>query len=118
MARLAHNDYLEQATDAGLPAFILYVTSIVGCLVWSFPKDRGTGNRPCPANGKSQQIAYGEEDKRAEAWVTFSIWLGLLGWSLQSLFEFGLYIPALAWPAFALLGWLLAAEINRQSPLK
>jgi hypothetical protein len=38
----------------------------------------------------------------------FAIWLGLLGWSLQELFEFGLYIPALAWTAFGLLGWLLS----------
>jgi hypothetical protein len=39
--------------------------------------------------------------------LTAAIWLGVLGWSLQSLVEFGLYIPALAWPAFAFLGWLL-----------
>ena len=36
----------------------------------------------------------------------FAVWLGVLGWSLQSLVEFGLYIPALAWPAFTFLGWL------------
>ena len=42
-----------------------------------------------------------------EDWLRFSVWLGLLGWSLQSLLEFSLYIPALAWLAFTLLGWLL-----------
>ena len=48
------------------------------------------------------------------AWVQdrwrFAIWLGVLGWSLQGLFEFGLYIPALAWPAFTFLGWLLGSS--------
>jgi hypothetical protein len=39
--------------------------------------------------------------------LTAAVWLGVLGWSLQSLVEFGLYIPALAWPAFTFLGWLL-----------
>jgi hypothetical protein len=43
----------------------------------------------------------------ADDWQTFAVWLGLLGWSLQSCVEFGLYLPALAWPAFAFLGWLL-----------
>jgi len=42
-----------------------------------------------------------------EDWTTFGVWVGVLGWALQGLVEFGLYIPALAWPAFALLGWLL-----------
>ena len=36
----------------------------------------------------------------------FSVWLGLLGYALQGLMEFGLYIPALAWTAFRLAGWL------------
>jgi hypothetical protein len=36
-----------------------------------------------------------------------AVWLGVLGWALQGVIEFGLYIPALAWPAFAFLGWLL-----------
>jgi hypothetical protein len=35
------------------------------------------------------------------------LWLGTLGWALQSFVEFGLYLPALAWPAFAFLGCLL-----------
>jgi hypothetical protein len=41
-------------------------------------------------------------------WVVFALWLGVLGWSLQGLVEFSLYIPSLAWPAFAFIGWLLA----------
>jgi len=37
-----------------------------------------------------------------------------LGWALQSLLEFGLYIPALAWSAFALLGWLVGNPNDNQ----
>ena len=37
-----------------------------------------------------------------------AVWLGLLGWWLQGLMEFSLYVPALAWCAFAMMGWLLA----------
>jgi hypothetical protein len=39
--------------------------------------------------------------------VSFAIFIGLLGWFMQGLGEFSLYIPALAWTAFALLGWLV-----------
>lgn len=46
----------------------------------------------------------------AQDWLVFGVWLGVLGWSLQGFAEFGLYIPALAWPAFAFLGWLLAKQ--------
>lgn len=45
-------------------------------------------------------------------WTLFSVWLGLLGWALQSFVEFGLYIPALAWTAFFLFGWLWAVARN------
>jgi hypothetical protein len=92
MARLAHNDYLEQASDSGLPGLLTYALFIVGALALSFPKAGRT------------------EAKESDDWLTLSVWLGLLGWSLQSLVEFGLYIPALAWPAFALLGWLLGRQ--------
>jgi O-antigen ligase len=94
MARLAHNDYLEQASDSGVMGLVAYALFIVGGLVRSFPK-RGSASPTPPDKG-----------------LVFAVWLGVLGWSLQSLFEFGLYIPALAWPAFAFLGWLL----SKQSP--
>jgi hypothetical protein len=42
----------------------------------------------------------------------FWIWLGLLGITLQSLTEFGLYIPAVSWPTMALLGWLVGSTRN------
>jgi O-antigen ligase len=85
MSRMTHNDYLEQASDSGLPGFIAYLTFIAWALIWSW--------RKLVTNQNAEM---------------FAIWLGLLGWSLQELFEFGLYIPALAWTAFGLLGWLLS----------
>ncbi|PWU12866.1 MAG: hypothetical protein C5B50_20655 [Verrucomicrobia bacterium] len=89
-ARLAHNDYLEQVSDSGLPGLFLYAGLIFGGLFCARPR---TLDKDVHPNG-----AYRHH---------FAIWLGVLGWALQGLFEFGLYIPALAWPAFALLGWLL-----------
>jgi O-antigen ligase len=92
MARLAHNDYLEQASDSGLPGLLAYAAFIVAGLAWSFPR-------------AGSARTTGSED-----WQTFSVWLGVLGWSLQGFVEFGLYIPALAWPAFTFLGWLLGRK--------
>jgi hypothetical protein len=83
-ARLTHNDYLEQASDSGIPGFLAYIALMGGVLAWSYKKTRSP--------------------------MVFAVWLGVLGWSLQGFMEFGLYIPALAWPAFALLGWLLGVE--------
>ncbi|MDB6023564.1 MAG: O-antigen polymerase, partial [Pedosphaera sp.] len=45
-----------------------------------------------------------------------AVWLGVLGWALQSFVEFGLYIPALAWPAFGFMGWLLGANLAVTTP--
>jgi O-antigen ligase len=97
MARLVHNDYLEQASDSGIPGFLLYSIFIVGALIWA-------GRRCFP---------LGEEND----WLAFSIWLGVLGWALQGLVEFGLYLPALAWPAFAFLGWLLGRQSRKKIAL-
>ena len=89
MARLAHNDYLQQASDSGWPAFLFYAAMVGGGLAVSGRRTLGTGS-----------------------WEQFAVWLGVLGWALQSLVEFDLYIPALAWAAFALLGWLIASTAN------
>jgi putative inorganic carbon (HCO3(-)) transporter len=92
MSRLVHNDYLEQASDSGIPGLLAYAVFIVTAVAWSFPKAGTT------AAAKS------------EGWLVFAVWFGVLGWCLQSLVEFGLYLPALAWPAFTLLGWLLGRK--------
>jgi len=94
MARLAHNDYLEQASDSGVLGLIIYTVFVAGGLTWTFRR------AVCPP------AAYAPADP-LEARLRFALWLGVLGWSLQGLVEFPLYIPALAWPAFAFLGLLL-----------
>ena len=91
--RLVHNDYLEQASDSGVPGFMLYLAFICGALFYGRARLRQSGS-----------------DEESQL---FPVWLGVLGWSLQGLFEFGLYVPALAWSAFALMGWLLAQSRNR-----
>jgi len=93
MSRLVHNDYLEQATDSGIIGFVIYAAFIAGSLWLTRPS--GMGDR-----------------------LHFATWLGLLGWSLQSLMEFGLYIPALAWPAFTLIGLLLGNRSRLEAGLK
>jgi len=89
MARLAHNDYLEQFSDSGFPGGIYYMAWIVTALVAS---GRWVWNR-------------GEL-------LSFAIFIGLLGWFLQGLVEFALYIPATAWAAFTLLGILTGQTAN------
>ena len=86
MSRLVHNDYLEQASDSGVVGFLAYAGFVAGGL-W---------------------VSYRKIAPQADG-LKFAVWLGLLGWSLQGLMEFGLYIPALAWTAFSLMGWLLAS---------
>jgi O-antigen ligase len=84
MARLTHNDYLQQASDSGFPGLITY-TTIIGGMLW---------------------IGYRRLNWQKSA-VACGVWLGLLAWAVQSGFEFTLYVPSLAWTAFALAGWLL-----------
>jgi O-antigen ligase len=86
MARLTHNDYLEQFSDSGIPGGIFYATwillalAVIGRRVWN-----------------------------AGSAMAFAIFAGLLGWFVQGIGEFSLYVPALAWTAFTLLGCLLGA---------
>ena len=84
-SRMTHNDYLEQASDSGIPGLLLYGSFVVGSLVWI-----------------ARRMEFLSD------WQNFAIWLGVLGWALQSLMEFSLYIPALSWSAFAFLGWMIA----------
>jgi O-antigen ligase len=85
MAQLAHNDYLEQASDSGFLGAATYLAFVIGSLVL-LPLRRNVFGSP----------------------ENFAIWLGLLGWGMQSSVEFLLYIPALGWTAFLLLGALWA----------
>jgi O-antigen ligase len=104
MARLAHNDYLQQASDSGLPGFLAYAIFIGGALVYSTPFKFRRAKRTLPIEKEEQTPGL---PRVPFDWVTFTIWLGVFGWALQQFAEFGLYIPALAWPAFTLMGWLL-----------
>lgn len=81
MTQLCHNDYLEQATDSGLPGFVAYMAMIVGFLAYLY----------------RYRIRGGFT-------LGFAVWLGLLGLCLHSIVEYHLYIPALAWPMFFLVG--------------
>ncbi len=87
MTRLVHNDYLQQASDSGAIGLLAF-----GGFIWA-------------SLAGLYRITRGD-------WTLFSVWLGLLGWALQSFVEFGLYIPALAWTAFFLFGWLWAVARN------
>jgi hypothetical protein len=82
MAKLTHNDYLEQASDSGIPGSLAFTGFILITLCGRYRHSLKSG------------------------WPAFLIWLGLLGWALQAAIEFGLYIPALAWPMFLLSGLL------------
>lgn len=90
MARLVHNDYLEQFSDSGLiggfsyAAWLVLLLSTLGRRLW--------------ANA---------------GWLEFGIFAGLLGWFAQGLIEFSLFIPALAWTAFTLSGCLLCHSSNQ-----
>jgi O-antigen ligase len=90
MARLTHNDYLEQASDSGIIGFLTFSTLIAISIPYLY-RYRLL---------KNDQFIM----------VRFAVWLGLLGLFLHSLMEFHLYYPALAWPAFFLLGWLWGLE--------
>jgi O-Antigen ligase len=84
MARLVHNDYLEQFSDSGFIGGLSYL-SWIGLLTWTLAK----------------------RTWRLENPMFFALFIGILGWFVQGLSEFGLYVPALAWTAFALGGCLL-----------
>ena len=85
MARLAHNDYLEQFSDSGLVGGLAYTGWIYLALA-----------------------AVAKKFWRSHEAFTVAILAGLLGWFTQGLGEFSLFIPATAWTAFALLGGLVA----------
>jgi hypothetical protein len=87
MARLTHNDFMQQASDSGLLGFLAYGVWVGGGVI-ALRRLLLTGT--------------------LAGWV----WLGVAGFFAQSLVEFHLYIPALAWPAFLLLGWLWSTRLT------
>jgi len=90
MARLAHNDYLEQFSDSGIVGGTLYGAWIVLSL-----------------------LTIGRRFWRSADLVIFAMFLGVGAWFIQGFGEFSLYVPALAWTAFTLLGFLLATTGNQ-----
>lgn len=92
MSRLVHNDYLQQASDSGIPGFLFYAAFITAALFQTW---------------KSTSLVHASRPWDSPKLVPFAVWLGLTGWFLHSFIEFNLYVPALAWTAFLLLGWLL-----------
>jgi O-antigen ligase len=99
MARLCHNDYLEQACDSGVVGFLAFAVFVASSLIRFRPKWAET------EQVETDSISSGKL-------IRFCVWLGLVGVALHSLVEFNLYIPAIAWPFFLWLGWL-GASMNR-----
>ena len=87
MARLAHNDYLQQGCDTGLPAMLFYGAFVAATLV----------------------VLYRQ---RSSSSIHLPVWLGVFAFAAQGFSEFGLYIPSLAWPFFLFAGWLLGLRMN------
>ena len=87
MARLTHNDYLEQFSDSGILGGLAYTAWIVLALT-----------------------VVGKKLWRSDDHFSFAIFLGLVGWFAQGFGEFSLYIPALAWTAFTLLGSIIGQQ--------
>jgi hypothetical protein len=86
MAKLCHNDYLEQASDSGIFGFLSYAGMIITLMYLLY--------------------RYSIEKSPLD-WLKFAVWLGVLGLCLHSIVDFHLYVPALAWPMFFLCGWLM-----------
>lgn len=80
MTRLAHNDYLQQAADSGIFAAFIFLA------FWAASLSRLYRNR-------------------TRSNLNLGVFYGVLGVSIQSLVEFGLYIPGVAWATWFLIGW-------------
>ncbi len=83
-SKLCHNDYLEQASDSGVPGSIAYLFLIIAPIIGLY--------RYCI--GGSHEFS-----------TLFAIWLGVFGLCVHSFVDYHLYVPSLAWPLFFFLGY-------------
>jgi O-antigen ligase len=83
-AQLVHNNFLQMWSDAGVAAFMVFAALWLRALWDAF---RLTGTRRGDAAG-------------------IAIAAALAGWVVHGLLDFDLYVPGIAYPAFALLGAL------------
>ena len=105
MTRLCHNDYLQQASDSGLVAFLAYSAFVGGALWFLYRQIRLKAAEKVPESGENH--------------LEFALWLGLAILAVHSLVEFHLYIAGLAWPFFLLLGLLCGSgnQIDKTKPI-
>lgn len=85
MTRLAHNDYLQQASDSGLVGATVFVGFWAVGLVSLYRN-------------------------RSHSALINGAFIGIFGVALQSFIEFGLYIPGVAWVTWFLFGWALSSR--------
>jgi O-antigen ligase len=119
MTRLVHNDYLEQASDSGWLGFGAYTLFVIASLGFGLKAALNEASAGTVSLEEARTHATRSDDSSgptrpslanpgpANPWWGFSIWLGVFGWALHGVFDFVLYIPGLAWPAFTFLGLLL-----------
>jgi len=91
MTRLVHNDYLQQFSDSGIPGGLAYLIWIAG----------------------SVGLAWKRQFQASDP-VVVSLLFGITAWLIQGFSEFSLYVPALAWTCFTLLG--IAIGLPAQMP--
>lgn len=97
MTRLVHNDYLQQFSDSGIPGGLLYGAWLGSVVLLISERLR-------------HRSSIKGETPSGSVWVNpvqHGLLYGLVGWFLHGFFEFSLYVPALAWCAFSLLGMVL-----------
>jgi len=115
MARLAHNDFLEQFSDSGMVGGLVYAAWIVLALATAGKKlwrsvtpariRSSRGNEAQTNNKMAPPCIGGNGSESGSSGVaSVAVLVGLLGWFAQGFGEFGLYVPALAWTTFTLLG--------------